>query len=384
MFQNPFTPSFGGKPDFFFGREQILERFGRALVNRGSDERSLFITGNRGCGKTALLEQLSIRAHDASWLTIDVNSEQALGTITRRLVRHRIETKGIAPEIGVSVLGSGATVKGPSSSKSTSFEKDDIELIFLEACEQHPEGIFISIDEIQKIDINELSLLCGAFQMATRKGHNIILAVAGLPYSYEEIIQAKGCTYMRRSAHIRLSVFTHDETRTAFAQAFAHVPGLSLSEDALEILIEASFGHPFFVQLAGYCLVEYLNTTISEATYLVTPKDVKAILPQTISLFEERSVAPVVRALPKSERTYLQAMADVIGPDRIARTSAIAEALKKAPSQISGARKGLIDKGVVVAVAYGKLMFNMPYLSDHLNRHALANPEPALALEWRF
>ena len=62
MFSNPFTPIFGGRPDFFFGRKAVLTRFDAAMVDQGSEDRVLFVTGNRGCGKTALLEQISMRA----------------------------------------------------------------------------------------------------------------------------------------------------------------------------------------------------------------------------------------------------------------------------------------------------------------------------------
>lgn len=48
MFDNPFTPLFGGRPGFFFGREGILRRFDRAMSDYGSDDRALFITGSRG------------------------------------------------------------------------------------------------------------------------------------------------------------------------------------------------------------------------------------------------------------------------------------------------------------------------------------------------
>ena len=62
MISNPFSPIFGGKPDVFFGRERLLKNFDQAMIDVGSDNRAIFITGTRGSGKTALLEQLSIRA----------------------------------------------------------------------------------------------------------------------------------------------------------------------------------------------------------------------------------------------------------------------------------------------------------------------------------
>ena len=71
MFSNPFSPIFGGKPDVFFGRDRILSLFDLAMVDSGSDERAIFITGARGSGKTALLEQLSIRAGKKETLFIN-------------------------------------------------------------------------------------------------------------------------------------------------------------------------------------------------------------------------------------------------------------------------------------------------------------------------
>mgnify|MGYP002627015587 CR=1 FL=1 len=85
MFANPFTPIFGGKPDFFFGRKDILARFDRALVVRGSEDRTLFITGTRGSGKTALVEQLSLRATAAGWDAIDLTADNALQSFFRQI-----------------------------------------------------------------------------------------------------------------------------------------------------------------------------------------------------------------------------------------------------------------------------------------------------------
>ena len=75
MFTNPFSPIFGGKPDVFFGRENILKLFEHAMLDPGSDDRAIFITGTRGCGKTSLLEQLSIRAKSRKRKVIDLGPE---------------------------------------------------------------------------------------------------------------------------------------------------------------------------------------------------------------------------------------------------------------------------------------------------------------------
>lgn len=384
MIDNPFTPSFGGKPDFFFGRKAILARFDKALNNRGSADRVLFITGNRGCGKTALLEQFSRKATANGWKTIDLNSENALGSLTRHLVRHSAATKTIAPEIDVSFLGSGANVGGVSSSKTTAYAKDDLDLIFLESCESNKSGIFVSIDEIQKIDPTDLSSICNAFQMASRKGFDVILVAAGLPYSYENIIQYEGCTFMRRAVHERLSVFSPSEAREAVEEAFSHVDGLSLDAEAATLLVEASYGHPYFMQLAGYHIVEYANESTVKQCDIMHADDIRSIIPTAIAEYEERSLVPILSALPPAEKSYLESMAQTVNDQHIAKTHDVAAFLGKTTSQTSISRQSLLRKGIIVSVGRGEVMFNIPYLRTFLSERAHANPEPILAREWGF
>ena len=131
--------------------------------------------------------------------------------------------------------------------------------MFCEACGAAEKGMFVSIDEVQKISLDDLSAICGAFQMASRKGYDVMLAIAGLPYAYDRIIQHEGCTYMRRSVHIRLGVFDRKEAAEAFLEAFGSIRGLSVEDEALSCLVQASYGHPYFIQLAGYALVDYVN-----------------------------------------------------------------------------------------------------------------------------
>ena len=85
MLKNPFSPIFGGKPDVFFGRSNILKSFSLAMVDKGSDSRALFFTGTRGSGKTALLEQLSMRSTEKSKLVIDLGPEDTAKQLVRSL-----------------------------------------------------------------------------------------------------------------------------------------------------------------------------------------------------------------------------------------------------------------------------------------------------------
>lgn len=383
MFQNPFTPIFGGKPDFFFGRKDVLARFYRALAVRGSEDRTLFVTGTRGSGKTALLEQLSSRARDAGWNVLDLTADNALQSFFRQIQEFDELSSTIDPRIEVNVLGTGGSVGGMSSTKTSHYNADDVDVLFRRACEKAKKGFFVSIDEIQKVPLDDVSKICGAFQMASRKGCDVILVVAGLPYAFEPAIQHNGCTYLRRSVHEKLGLFTPAETQEAFREAFGCIEGLSLAERALALLERYSSGHPYMMQLLGYHLVEYLNgSTDSARPYAVGVDDVTTVIPIAMEAYERRALRPMVDSLSPSAQSYLRAMALTVGEDRVAHTGDIAKYLNKTHQQLASARQTLIDEGIIVAYGHGRVRFAVPYLRTYLTKPDAESEMLALLDEW--
>lgn len=368
MYKNPFTPLFGGRPDCFFGREGILRRFDAALADRGSDDRALFITGSRGYGKTALLEQLSLRAKANDRVVIDVGPDNPIGGIMRRLAPYDEATKTIDPELEATVFGTGGKIKAGSSSKTVRYDRDDFEYVFLEACRRKNAKLFVTIDEIQKVSLDDIALICETFQMASRKGYDVMIAVAGLPYAYEQVIHHDGCTFMRRSAHEPLGPLFPEEVRDAFEGSFGSVRGLSLDASALQKLVAGSKGHPYIMQLQGYYLVDAANQDGGKGRRVLTEREVEAITPAVMMAYERRALDPLVSVMPASEVNYLKAMVRVLGEDRMAFTGDIAKALGKEQNRLSVVRRNLLDNGIVVAPERGKLMFMIPYLADYLLR----------------
>ena len=382
MFKNPFTPVFGGKPTFFFGRNALLTRFDAAMLDPGSEDRALFITGSRGCGKTALLEQLSQRACAAGRKCIDVNSGNALATIMRHLQRYDETTHTVDPQVGVNVLGSGASIKGVSVSHATHTSAADFEVLFVEACSKERHGVFISIDEVQKVSLEEMAVICGAFQMASRKGYDVMLAIAGLPYAHGRIIHYEGCTFMRRAAHEELGLLTHAEVREAFEESLADVKGLSVEEAAMDELVRKSSGHPYMMQLLGYYLIARVNETINAKKYVISLNDVEAAEPLALASYERRALAPIVDALSPSEISFLDALARAVDRHNVAQTGDVAKLLGKTTQQVGKVRQSLIDQGIIISVGHGKLMFNIPYLRIYIGKERAESDNVALVQEW--
>lgn len=384
MLTNPFTPIFGGKPDFFFGRKDILSRFETALIDRGSDYRALFITGTRGYGKTALLEQLSQRAGAAGWRVIDLGSDSPIENIVRQLAGSSELTKSIDPSIGVTVLGFGASAGGYSSSKTVRFDRADVGPLVLEACRSSGRGLVITIDEIQKVALDDVAAICDAFQMASRKGLNAMLIVAGLPFAHRDIIHHEGCTYLRRAAHEAIAPLTRDEVSEGLRGAFARAGIAEVEREALTMMVNSSKGHPYILQLIGYFLVAECVAQDRGESVAVGVDDASLAISRALDAYATRAVAPMVEVLPRTEVDYLRAMSAVLDDTRVARTADIAQELGKTQQQLSMPRRHLIDEGIVIAARRGELIFGIPYLDDYLLRRDEVSDEVRSREAWGY
>ena len=342
MFSNPFSPIFGGKPDVFFGREKILNLFEHAMIDVGSDDRAIFVTGTRGSGKTALLEQLSIRAAAKNRKVIDLGPENMVSQLIYSLTG--------------------------SVSKTEHIGKDRLQSLLPDACSNYKKGLLVTVDEIQKVPIEDVSILCNAFQMASRKGNDIMLAVAGLPYAYSEVIKHEGCTYLRRASHEELGLFTWEEASDAFSSVFSEIKGLSVSVQLVDKLNQASYGHPYIMQLLGYHLVMHINDQGSEKKHTVTDDEVQIAIKNALFAYDQRALKPLLDELPNSEKTYLIKMAECLDTDRLADTSDIARSLGSTPNKLSKTRAYLINHGIIASPEHGKVMFCIPYLSDYVKK----------------
>ena len=204
--------------------------------------------------------------------------------------------------------------------------------------------------------------------MASRKGKDIILAVAGLPYSYNEVIRHEGCTFLRRAAHVELSLFTWEETADAFEKAFSAIKGLVVDEPEISDLNRVSYGHPYLMQLLGYHLILQVNEHDPGKRYKVTEKEIEEAIANSILAYEKRSLKPLMEELPNSEKKYLTKMSECLDEERLAETADIAHSLGVPQNKLSKTRARLIDNGIIAAPEHGKVMFCIPYLADYVKK----------------
>ncbi|MCR5421833.1 MAG: ATP-binding protein [Lachnospiraceae bacterium] len=368
MLTNPFSPIFGGKPGVFFGREEILRLFDYAMIDLGSEDRAMFITGTRGSGKTALLEQFSIRAAAKKRVVIDLGPENTISQLVYALSGYDEMTKTVHPQANVSVLGIGGGISAGAVSRTEHVGRERLQELLLKACANSKNGILVTVDEVQKVPIEDISSLCNAFQMASRKGNDIILAVAGLPYAYSEIIRHEGCTYLRRATHAELGLFTWAETDDALRKAFSKIKGLLIDDHIIADFNNASFGHPYLMQLLGYHLILRINELNTEKKHVVTDDEASEAIANSIFAYEQRALKPLLDELPNGEKNYLKIMSDCLNEDRLAATADISRGIGTTQNKLSKTRACLINNGIIAAPEQGKVMFCIPYLADYVKK----------------
>ncbi len=338
--------------------------------------------GTRGTGKTTLVEHLSQCAQAKGWDTFDVTADNALNSLFRLLVHTDTHTTTVSPQVSVNVLGSGASLGGSGTTKTAHYTVDDLETLLLAACEKAAKGLFISIDEIQKVPLDDVSRICGAFQMASRKGHDVALVAAGLPRAYDNVIHHDGCTFMRRCVHEELGLFTRSEVEGAFENAFCGIKGLTVAPDALTKLVTLSSGHPYMTQLLGYYAVEYANQHAQRNAFMLDPHDVEEFFPVVLSAYERRSLQPLVDTMSPGEINYLRAMAESMDASHVAKTADVAKALGKEPRQVAPYRQSLLNDGIILAVKRGFIRFNVPYLRSYIQKPPDKDENVRLVEEW--
>ncbi len=373
MVGNPFTPAFGGKPQHFFGRSKELSLMREALENENSPHRAMFITGTRGYGKTALLEQMSGMAKNYGWRCIDVHSSHAARIVLEQLVggTQRQVEKSLEPQ------AFGVSAGHVSTSTISSFEDYHLAQVLVEACENliAHKGIFITVDEIQKVPEADAENLCAAVQMAVRKGLPVILALAGLPGSKEKVSSYAGCTFMHRAPELPIGSLLVDETLQAFGGLLSLVEGLVVDDRVLWSMAEMSKGHPYLMQLVGYHLVESLRPRLMGGSIRVSVDDVSGVEDVAYASYRADVLEPALASLRNGTLLYLEAASRVMASDGRARTSDISATMGKSAQEVSMQRSRLISARLLVADGHGFVRFGLPYLRRYLEERW--EPAPA-------
>jgi hypothetical protein len=385
---NPYAPGAGLTPPELVGRSPEIDQFDLIVARsrRRLHTRGMVLHGLRGVGKTVLLNRFRDHAENAGWLVVELEGQSTAGgaesarrklarelaLAARRLYRGRSASDAVRAALA-SVSSFGASFGGvgfdigiePAAGRANTgrIEVDLEELVedLVPALLENTTAFVLLVDEMQDLDTELLTALLAAQHRAGQRQWPFFLIGAGLPNLPATLSAA-------RSYAERLFDYRHIGALPSGAAAEAlTIPaeknGASFESGALDLLVDASGGYPYYLQTYGSAAWDLAIDSV------ITVADAEGAVERgNVELDTGFFPARWDRATP-SERQYLTAMAE--DPDGTTATADVARRLSTRPQSLSPARQSLIDKGIIYAPDRGKVAFTVPNMREFVLRRTI-------------
>ena len=367
--RNPFTPTFGTSPPVVGGRDHLIAEIGAALETGPTHPAyTTLVTGERGMGKTVLLNEIEDMAHERGWRVIDATATD--GAFIEELIEGGLELlEELRPEHGkligahARVLGIGGGAGWSASARRDESVRNTAARAVLRELATHfsdtGNGLLITVDELHTADIAETRRFGAVIQKIARRGQQPVAFVgAGLPRLLTDLMIGDAATFLQRCHRLEVGPLSITETKEVLAETF-RLGGSHIAGDVLHAAAKAGNGYPYMTQLVGY---EIWNATRNPAGGIDAASAAEGIAAaQRVSA--DIFVVPVLDALSERDRDFLTAM---LADQTETAVSDIAKRTGMSAKQVSVYRSRLIRRNIVVSRRYGYVAFAHPVTSQWL------------------
>ena len=383
--RNPFAPGAGNPPPELAGRQDILDQAGVILARaeQGRHAKSLMLVGLRGVGKTVLLNRILQIAEDRKLrghlieapedkalpelllpvlrkILIGLDRTGAASSIVRRSLRiiagfaKSLKVKHGDLEIGLDI----DPEHGVGDSGDLDNDLPEVMVALGEAAKARGTAVVLLIDELQYIKEDELSALVMGIHRTSQRQLPVVLMGAGLPQLVGNMGRSK--SYAERLFEFpQIGPLARADAERAIIEPITQA-GERIHKIAVEAIISATQGYPFFLQAWAYhAWNEAEKSPITKEH--VAAAHIKVLQNLDGSFFRVR-----FDRLTPSEKRYLRAMAE-LGPGPH-RSGDIAACLGLKVTSIAPVRGNLIAKGMVYPPAHGDTAFTVPLFDDFMKR----------------
>ncbi|HEX4864995.1 MAG TPA: ATP-binding protein [Acidimicrobiales bacterium] len=387
---NPYSPGAGLRPPELAGREADITSFTTmvARAEAGRSSQSLVLTGLRGVGKTVLLNDLAERARTGDWIVAQVEARpdtDSTGSNFRAIVarslnqslRHVSGSWGVGDRLRAALatfksfsirtdpsggLSLGIDIdaqRGRADSGSLEMDLSELAFDLGASASDRGTGVAVFVDEMQELSQNELAAICTAVHEAGQRSVPFYVIGAGLPSLPGLLAEAR--SYAERLFDYRpIGPLVGPDAEVAVVRP-AELQGVSWQARAVQAVVEASAGYPYFVQ-------EFANATWDYAPGPgVNAEDAILGIQAGREKLDSGFFASRWNRATPGERDYLRAMApDGEGPSV---SGEVARRLgKRTVQQVGPIRARLIHKGLVYAPEHGLVAYTVPGMADFINR----------------
>lgn len=360
VLRNPFTPTFGASPLVVGDRDRLVARIRSALeTGPRHPAYTTLATGERGMGKTVLLNEIEDMAHRQGWRVLDATATD--GGFIDELIEGGLELlEALRPDddrmtgVHLQVFGVGGGMDRVRSGRRDASVRNAAFRAILKELASHfsatGTGLLITVDELHSADIAETRRFGAAIQKITRRAQQPVAFVgAGLPGLLTDLMRGDTATFLQRCHRMEVGPLDISVTKEVLADTF-RLGGSHIAGDALHAAATASDGHPYMTQLIGFEIWNAARDPQDGITFAVAAEGLETARRVSADLF----VAPLWDTLSRRDRHFLGAMAP---DDTDTAVSDIAGRTGMSPKQVSVYRGRLIAKKLVVSTRYGYVTF---------------------------
>lgn len=345
--RNPFSPTAGFMPPQIVDRDRVLFDFETGLEDGpGAEERFMRVSGERGMGKTVLLQKMCAMAEERGWNTVLTEANE--GCID--YIRDKLLSFISSPVASASLKLPVAEVTLAAEDATRVTLRRLLEIYY----ERGGAPLLLCVDEVQDSFTSEVREVVQGARARFGAGDEIAIVLAGLPDMIANARTARGLTFLHRAMGEDLGLLDLDRVRESYRQTFEE-GGARVSMDALGLLAESTGGHPYLMQLLGRRLWRRWGGSPDP----IGIEDVEAVLPEARRAFDDAVVDVVLGELTGRQRDYLEAVARRGGE---ASTREVAEDLgytdadgSPATTKASAFRAALIQKGLLKPAGRGRV-----------------------------
>ncbi|MDE0319411.1 MAG: ATP-binding protein [Acidimicrobiaceae bacterium] len=308
---NPFSPAFGSTPPLLAGRDDVLGRFAEAAqAGPLHPDYTLLLTGERGSGKTALLNALEADAAARGWPVIAVasTSESVAARVARdtAVLLERIRSSGSARLTSLNVLGIGLAWERRTAADHGNPDLASTLEQLGRLLRDHDSGLLLTVDELHDVERDDVRDIAGALQMVTRRRLCPVAFVgAALPLIAHTHLADPGMTFFQRCARAPLGPLDAADTRRALLEPILAASG-SIDADALDEAVAATLGYPYMIQLVGY----WAWRIGSDLAGPISHSTAQAAIAEAERTMIEQIARPVWNRLSPMDKRFLTAMLD--------------------------------------------------------------------------
>ena len=371
---NPFSPSFGTTPPLLAGRDEVMARFAEAIeAGPTHPDYTLLVTGDRGTGKTALLNALEATVAERGWLTVTAAASSE--PLSERIAAEALRCFEQLPDGGrqfklssLSVLGIGVELDHGDAVPIRAGSLTGVLEQLGEALDDERTGLLLTVDELHDVPRDDVRNVASAVQIVTRRRQRpIAFAAAALPLIEHSHLADPHMTFLQRCARAPLGPLTPDETRRALREPIV-IRGSAIDDDALAEAVDSTLGYPYMIQLVGFHAWRMRATTDEP----ISVADIRAAIVEAEHAMVEQVAGPVWNRLSPMDRRFLVTM---LPDESDSSLDDIATRLDRSLQYARTYRRRLLAAGAVSPAAAGRVRFRHHALRRRAQDAARDNPD---------